>query len=510
MCKELYFENPLKLWDKDKSFATIELKEPKTVIRVKQMVYTYKDQQEFKEQIDELLKKKLIRESKSPHSSPAFMVRNHAEEKRGKARMVINYKKLNDNTVFDGFYIPNKTVLFNRIQGATWFSKMDCKSGYWQVKMDKDSIPLTAFSAPQGHYEWLVMPFGLKNAPQIFQRRMDKIFENLKHCCLVYIDDILIFSKTLEQHMHDLEAITQKCIDHGIILGQKKCIYAEQEIEFLGLKIKDGEIVLQEHVLEKIEKFPDKIEDRKQLERFLGCLTYASYFIKDLAKLRKPLQGKLKKEQTWTWTNLDTQIVQDLKKRCKKLPVLTLPNVDDDLVLETDASNYHWGAILKIKKDNKLCRYSSGSFNKAECNYTTMEKEILAILKGIDKFIIFLAPKHFTVRTDCKGILGFVRNNLSNMKAQGRLLRWQLTLNQYSFDIEHVQGSKNSLADSLTRELANVSSQAIDGIFQQAKTKNYNWKTISVPMDDKRKRRVGRNGTVCPLDANRGGRQEKI
>ena len=440
LCRELYSEDPLKFWDKDKSFAKIELIDSKTVIRVKQMVYTYKDQQEFKEQIDELLKKGLIRESKSPHSSPAFMVRNHAEEKRGKARMVINYKKLNDNTVFDGYYIPNKTVLFNRIQGATWFSKMDCKSGYWQVKMDKDSIPLTAFSAPQGHYEWVVMPFGLKNAPQIFQRRMDKIFKDLKHCCLVYIDDILIFSKTLEQHMHDLKAITQECINHGIVLGQTKCIYAVPEIEFLGLKIKAGEIVLQDHILEKVEKFPDVIENRKQLERFLGCLTYASDFIKNLAKLRKPLQSKLKKEEVWTWSSQDTKIVRELKKCCMNLPVLTLPNEDDELVLETDASNYHWGVVLKIKKDNKLCRYSSGSFNKAECNYTVMEKEILAILKGINKFIIFLAPKPFTVRTDCKGILGFIQNNLDNMKAQGRLLRWQLALNQFSFNIEHVQG----------------------------------------------------------------------
>ena len=101
--------------------------------------------------------------------------------------MVINYKKLNDNTVFDGYYIPNKTILFNRIQGASWFSKMDCKSEYWQIKT------LNPFYASQGHYEWIVMPFGLKNAPQIFQRRLDNIFKDLNHCSLVYINDILVF-----------------------------------------------------------------------------------------------------------------------------------------------------------------------------------------------------------------------------------------------------------------------------------------------------------------------------
>ena len=121
------------------------------------MVYTHQDIQEFNKQIKELLDQGLIRNSKSPHTSPVFLVRNHSEEKKGKVKMVINYKKLNDNTVFDGYYIRNKTILFNGIQGASWFSKMDCKSGYWQIKMDEESIPLTTFSASQGHYEWIVM-----------------------------------------------------------------------------------------------------------------------------------------------------------------------------------------------------------------------------------------------------------------------------------------------------------------------------------------------------------------
>jgi len=141
--------------------------------------------------------------------------------------MVINCKNLNDNIVFDGYYIPNKIVLFNRIQGASWFSKMNCKSGYWQIKMDEESIPLTAFSAPQGHYKWIVLPFGLKNAPQIFQRRIDNIFKDLTHCCLVYIDGNLVFSETIEQHKDDVLAVTQRCIDHEIILDKNKCIYAK-------------------------------------------------------------------------------------------------------------------------------------------------------------------------------------------------------------------------------------------------------------------------------------------
>jgi len=152
--------------------------------------------------------------------------------------------------------------------------------------------------------------------------------------------------------------------------------------------------------------------------------------------------------------------VQNLKKKCKNLPVLNLPNEEDDVILETDASNEHWNAVLKIKEGEKLCKYFSRSFNKAECNYPTMEKEILAVIRGIEKSLIFLALKPFLIRTDCKRILGFVKKNLSNMRVQGQLLHWELWLNQFSFSIEHIQGLKNSLADSPTRELANGDHQS--------------------------------------------------
>ena len=124
--------------------------------------------------------------------------------------------------------------------------------------MDEKNIPLTAFSTPQGHYEWIVMPFGLKNEPQICQRRTDNIFKDINHYCLVYIDDILVFSKAIEQHKDDGLTVIQRCIDHGIILSKNKCIYAEQEIESLDLEIKAGQIILQKYIMKKIENSPEK------------------------------------------------------------------------------------------------------------------------------------------------------------------------------------------------------------------------------------------------------------
>ncbi|KAK4351456.1 hypothetical protein RND71_030769 [Anisodus tanguticus] len=137
---------------------------------------------------------KVIRESKSPHSSPTFLVRKHNELKRGKAGLVIDYRELNKKTIFDGYFLPYKRNLINRLGNKKWFSKFDCKSGFWQIKLTNESKPLTAFSAPQGHYEWNVLPMGLKNAPQIFQRRMDQVFRKLADFCIIYVDDILVYN----------------------------------------------------------------------------------------------------------------------------------------------------------------------------------------------------------------------------------------------------------------------------------------------------------------------------
>ena len=152
--------------------------DPDKVIRIRPMIYSQEDIEDFKIQINELMQLNLIRESKSPHSSPAFMVRKHSEIKRGKARIIINYKEVDKNTKFDGYYIPNKEILINLAKGKNYYSKFDCKSGFWQIKMDNDSIHITTFSTLRGHYEWIVMPFELKNAPQVFQRKIDKIFSD--------------------------------------------------------------------------------------------------------------------------------------------------------------------------------------------------------------------------------------------------------------------------------------------------------------------------------------------
>ena len=464
--KRVSSENPLdkninKLLADPARHAEIRLIDPTKVIKVKPMTYSPGDRQIFNDQIKELLDMQVIRPSKSPHSSPAFLVENHSEIKRGKKRMVVNYKQVNKHTISDGYYLPKKEDLFRKIRGKTVYSSFDCKSGFWQIPLQEQCRCITAFSCPSGQFEWNVVPFGLKQAPGLFQRYIDDSLElknpnkEIHKYCIVYVDDILVFSNNEQEHVGHVMEVLKLCEDKGIVLSFKKAQIAQQKVNFLGLEIENGTHTVQDHVLNKIREFPSIIGDKTQLQRFLGCLTYVEGYIPQLAKMRKPLQAKLKKDVVFKWSKEDTDYVDKIKKQFTTLPKLYHPLEEDYMILETDASNDHWGAVLKARdKDNveQICRYTSGAFQGSELNYHSQEKETLAVKKGIKKFAIYLITKEFTVRTDNKNFGYFLRTEIAGDYKQGRLLRWQQWFNHYQFRVEYIKGEKNVIADALTRE----------------------------------------------------------
>jgi hypothetical protein len=203
--------------------------------------------------------------------------------------MVVNYKALNAKTIDVTYFLPRKQELFTLVRGMKLFTVLDCKSGFWQIRMDEESQKLTAFSCPQGHYQWTVVPFGLKQAPGIFQRHMDDTFKDLYKICCIYVDNILIFSKTENQHILDVLRVLNSCNEIGIILSEKKAIIAQTRIKYLGLEIEEGIKIMQPNIIQKIHEFPSQIEDKKQLQRFLGFLTHTEEFIQKLAEMRKLL-----------------------------------------------------------------------------------------------------------------------------------------------------------------------------------------------------------------------------
>ncbi|GJU77457.1 Orf y [Tanacetum coccineum] len=256
-------EEPLKHWKKNGKLCKLDIINPDITIKDQPLKHvTPAMEDSFKKHVDSLLKIGAIRPSKSRHRTMAMIVNSGTtidpatgREIKGKERMVFNYKSLNDNTYKDQYSLPGINTIIKRVGGAKIFSKFDLKSGFHQVAMDEESIPWTAFLVPGGLYEWLVMPFGLKNAPAVFQRKMDKCFKGTESFIAVYIDDILVFSKNEKEHAKHLEKMLKICEDNGLVLSPTKMKIEVSTVVFWGGVIGEGTIKLQPHIIKKIVNF---------------------------------------------------------------------------------------------------------------------------------------------------------------------------------------------------------------------------------------------------------------
>lgn len=412
------------------------------------------EQQEMcKKEILDLKAKNLIRESSSPWSCTAFYVNNAAEQERGVPRLVINFKPLNKVLQSIRFPIPNIQDILHRIYNARIFSKFDLKSGFCQIQIKEEDKYKTGFVVSSGHYEWNVMPFGLKNAPSEFQTIMTEIFNPYSQFMLVYIDDILIYSESITQHWKHLETFKKAVIKNGLVLSQRKMKLFQTEITFVGFKLKNNTVEPVNRVIEFGNKFPDEIKDVKQLQGFLGCLNYISKFYKNLADDRKILQQRLKKNPS-AWNETHTKAVQRIKQKVKNLPCLNLANPEAFKIVQTDASEIGYGGILLQKEDNqeKIVRFISGTWNPTQANYSTIKKELLAIVLSIQKFQLDLLNKKFLLKIDCKSAKEILEKDVKNLTSKQIFARWQAILSVFDFDIEYINGINNSLADFLSRE----------------------------------------------------------
>ncbi|WOH09471.1 hypothetical protein DCAR_0728928 [Daucus carota subsp. sativus] len=304
------------------------------------------------------------------------------------------------------------------------------KSGYWQIQIKESDKYKTAFTVPFGQYEWNVLPFGLKNAPSDFQNIMNEIFNPYTEFIIVYIDDVLVFSKTLDQHIKHLKIFKDLIRKNGLVISAPKMKLFQVQVRFLGHMISQGKIIPIERSIEFASKFPDNILDTKQLQRFLGSLNYVSDYYKDLAKDTAILYSRLKKNPQ-PWTEEHSLAVRRIKAKVKCLPCLSLANPKYFKIVETDASNIGYGGILKQINPNtskeELVRFTSGKWNFTQSKYSTIKKEMLSIIKCISKF----------------------QDDLLNQKF---LLRIDSQLSVFEFDIRYIKGENNSLADYLTRE----------------------------------------------------------
>jgi hypothetical protein len=457
--KEVCSDLPNAFWDRKRHIVSLPYnqdfneKHIPTKARPSQMKSDYLEL--CKKEIQTLLDKKLIRKSYSPWSCTAFYVFNNAEKERGVPRLVINYKPLNDVLKWIRYPIPNKKDLLERLQSAVIFSKFDLKSGYWQIQIEEKDRYKTAFVVPFGHYEWNVMPFGLKNAPSEFQNIMNEIFSPYSDYCIVYIDDILIFSSSIDQHFKHLRALKEAVKRNGLVISAPKMKLFQTTVRFLGHNIHQGTIIPINRSIEFASKFPDEIKEKTQLQRFLGSLNYIADYYQNLAQDTAILYQRLQKTPP-PWTEEHTKAVKRIKLRAKQLPCLCLANPAWRKIVETDASNLGYGGILKQQnpqsQKEELVRFTSGSWKKAQLNYSTIKKEMLSIVKCISKFQDDLLNQTFLIRIDCSSAKFILAKDVKNLVSKQIFARWQSELSAFDFDIEYIKGEQNSLPDFLTRE----------------------------------------------------------
>lgn len=410
---------------------------------------------EIEKQINELLDNNIIRPSTSPWCAPVWIVPKKPDSSgKLKWRMVVDYRRLNEKTITDRYPIPNIEELLDKLGKCTYFSTLDLNSGFHQVQVDPSSIHKTAFSVERGHYEFLRMPFGLKNAPSTFQRLMDEILKGyINNICLVYMDDIIIFGTSLEEHLQNIKLIFQRLRDTNLKVQVDKCEFLRKEIDFLGHLVTQEGIKPNPKKLKAITNYPLP-KTTKQIKSFLGITGFYRKFIKNYAHIAKPLTNCLKKGNKIQHTEEFLNAFNTLKSLLTNPPILAYPDFEKPFLLTTDASNYALGAVLSQKgvTGEKPVSYISRTLNDTEQKYSTIEKELLAIVWSCKMFRPYLFGTHFTIRTDHRPLKW-----LMNIKEpSSKLTRWRLKLEEYDYDIEYIKGKCNQVADGLSRAEINL------------------------------------------------------
>lgn len=468
-----------------------------TPVHTKQYRYPPIHQDEIKRQVTDLLGKGIIKDSDSPYNSPLWIVPKKADASgKQKWRLVIDYRKLNEKTIKDSYPIPNIDEILDGLGNAKYFSAFDLTSSFHQVGVKENDIHKTAFSTKDGHFEFVRMPFGLKNAPPTFQRLMNRGLQGLVgNNCFVYVDDIIVFGRTLEEHNKNLKIIFERLRQCGLKLQPDKCEYLKPELEYLGHVISAEGVQPNPARIEKVKNYPVP-RNSKEIKQFLGLCGYYRKFVKDFAKIAKPINQLLRKDKEFQWTSEQQTAFETLRDALITQPVLQYPNWNEPFILTTDASNHALGAVLSqgtIGRDRPTA-YASRTLNNAESRYTTTEKELLAIVWATKHFHQYLYGRKFTIVTDHKPLVW-----LMNVKdPNSRLVRWRLKLLEYDYEIIYKQGKNNTNADALSRgRIRTIEQDLLNSELEYYTTLYTNNPPTSVENDEFIKGLVGRpNPTV--------------
>lgn len=412
--------------------------------------YKYSDEKKkiIQQSVKEMLEQDVIEPSDSPYSSPIVIVK----KKDGKPRFCVDYRKINAITTDVASPLPHVSDTLKDLGEAKYFTTLDLKSGYWQVPMHNNSKQFTAFSVPDGGlFQFKVMPFGLKNAPASFQKMMSQevLAGFLRDFAIAYLDDIIVYSKTLKEHLHHLSLVLERLQRFGLTCSLEKCSFVKTELVYLGHKVTSDGNAPQTRHLEALEA-AQVPTNRKEVRSFLGICNWLREYIPQFAHVAAPLTDLLSTKKRWSW-NAQAQAAFDQLKHILSQPLeLKRPEPDLPFVLQTDASGVGLGAALYQETplgSKRVISYASARLRPHEKRYHSNELECLAIVWAIKRYRPYLENQHFILRTDNKAMTW-----LQSMKDKNaKLLRWSLQLQEFNFTLQHVKGSDNQLPDALSR-----------------------------------------------------------
>ena len=408
---------------------------------------THEERKELKEWVEEQLAKGYIKPSRSPIAAPVFYV----PKKDGKKRLVQNYKKLNAHTKKDSYPIPIMRTLTERLEGARIFTALDLRWGYHNVRIKEGDEWKAAFSTPMGLYEPTVMLFGLSNSPATFQRMMDEILRGTEHFAVVYLDDILIYSRNLQEHREHVKEILQRLRENDLFAKPEKCVFETDTLEYLGTWIEKGHLRMDKDKVEAIIAWPTP-RRVKDVRSFLGFANFYRHFIKGFTNYSRVLTNLTKKTQKWKWSSKEEEAFNHLKKSFTQAPVLIIPDENKQFHLETDASDYGIGAVLSQEgEDGKIhpVAFLSTRMDEAERNYEIYDKEMLAVIKALKKWRHHLMGSKLPVKvySDHKNLTYFKRpQDLSPRQA-----RWYTKLLNYDIEFIHQSAQRSARSDALSR-----------------------------------------------------------
>ncbi|CAL1353211.1 unnamed protein product [Linum trigynum] len=397
---------------------------------------------ELKEQLQELLEKGFIRPSVSPWGAPVLFVK----KKDGSMRLCIDYRKLNKATIKNRYPLPRIDDLFDQLQGARVFSKIDLRSGYHQLRVADGSVPKTAFRTRYGHYEFLVMPFGLTNAPAAFMALMNRVLhEYLDKFVIVFIDDILIYSRSKEEHEEHLRVVLQKLKEEKLYAKFSKCDFWLEEVLFLGHMISGHGVEVDPKKIEAVTNWaPPK--NVSEVRSFLGLAGYYRRFVEGFSSIARPMTQLLQKGKAFVWDEKCQTAFESLKEKLTSAPVLALPTSGGEYSIYSDASYQGLGCVLM--QDKKVIAYASRQLRPHEVNYPTHDLELAAVVFALKLWRHYLYGETFTIFTDHKSLQHLTDQKELNMRQR----RWMELLSDYDCTIRYHPGKANVVADALSRK----------------------------------------------------------